>query len=72
MARLRHFTTGIGAGAARGRHLMARLLDQQGHAAAAQTALRVGQTVERMQDQLHNGDAADAERPRGRPGPGLL
>jgi hypothetical protein len=25
-----------------------------------------------MQDQLHNGDAADAERPRGRPGPGLL
>lgn len=51
---------------------MARLLDQQGHAAAAQTALRVCQTVERMQDQLHDVDAADAERPRGRPGPGLL
>ncbi|MGW1158684.1 hypothetical protein ACWD5Q_08715 [Streptomyces sp. NPDC002513] len=36
-----------------GWNLLGRLLDRQGHAAAAGTALRICQTVERMRDRLH-------------------
>ncbi|MGV9247661.1 hypothetical protein [Streptomyces sp. NPDC003710] len=38
---------------AAGWHLLGRLLDRQGHTAAAGAALRICRTVERLQDQLH-------------------